>query len=230
MTGQRKHPEIKRLGCPTGAAHLQGQGFNELAVQALKDQRRRAGGGSGVDDRRLEGRGHHVRQRPGRRAQRSGLCDASGRPMDGQERSQRHGSAVLNIRWCHRRAGGAGPFDRRQTLRRGGDRADDRGVVPCRWEMEFDCDLAHMISRCRLGNVDAAGGTLHGLLVVVSGEAEERKDAFLAGWGRSCERGNVMGLMPHPERAADALMGSTDGRVILESMVHSLVASVNHAA
>ena len=36
VTGQRKHPEIKRLGCPTGAAHLQGQGFNELAVQARK--------------------------------------------------------------------------------------------------------------------------------------------------------------------------------------------------
>ena len=36
VTGQRKHPEIKRLGCPTGAAHLQGQGFNGLAVQALK--------------------------------------------------------------------------------------------------------------------------------------------------------------------------------------------------
>jgi phosphoribosylformylglycinamidine synthase I len=34
------------------------------------------------------------------------------------------------------------------------------------------------------------------------------------------ERRNVMGLMPHPERAADVLVGSTDGRVILESMVH----------
>ena len=34
---------------------------------------------------------------------------------------------------------------------------------------------------------------------------------------------NVMGLMPHPERAADPLMGSTDGRVILESMVSALV-------
>ena len=39
------------------------------------------------------------------------------------------------------------------------------------------------------------------------------------------ERRNVMGLMPHPERAADVLMGSTDGRVILESMVHSLVSA-----
>jgi phosphoribosylformylglycinamidine synthase subunit PurQ / glutaminase len=33
---------------------------------------------------------------------------------------------------------------------------------------------------------------------------------------------NVMGMMPHPERAADPLMGSTDGRVILESMVQAL--------
>jgi phosphoribosylformylglycinamidine synthase len=37
-------------------------------------------------------------------------------------------------------------------------------------------------------------------------------------------RRNVMGLMPHPERAADPLLGSTDGRVILESMIHSPVA------
>ncbi len=33
---------------------------------------------------------------------------------------------------------------------------------------------------------------------------------------------NVMGMMPHPERAADPLMGSTDGRIILESMVQAL--------
>jgi phosphoribosylformylglycinamidine synthase len=37
------------------------------------------------------------------------------------------------------------------------------------------------------------------------------------------ERRNVLGMMPHPERASDALMGSEDGRVILESMVRSLV-------
>jgi phosphoribosylformylglycinamidine synthase len=29
--------------------------------------------------------------------------------------------------------------------------------------------------------------------------------------------GNVFGLMPHPERAADALLGSTDGQFILQS-------------
>ena len=31
--------------------------------------------------------------------------------------------------------------------------------------------------------------------------------------------GNVMGLMPHPERASEALLGGTDGRVILESVI-----------
>jgi phosphoribosylformylglycinamidine synthase len=43
--------------------------------------------------------------------------------------------------------------------------------------------------------------------------------------GICSEKRNVMGLMPHPERAADALLGCTDGRVILESMIHSLSAA-----
>ncbi len=33
---------------------------------------------------------------------------------------------------------------------------------------------------------------------------------------------NVMGLMPHPERAADPLMGSTDGLVVFRSMVAAM--------
>jgi phosphoribosylformylglycinamidine synthase I len=39
------------------------------------------------------------------------------------------------------------------------------------------------------------------------------------------ERRNVMGLMPHPEDAVESLLGSTDGRVLFESMVNSLVAA-----
>ncbi len=35
---------------------------------------------------------------------------------------------------------------------------------------------------------------------------------------------NVLGMMPHPERATDDLMGSTDGRVILGSLVSAMVA------
>ena len=34
---------------------------------------------------------------------------------------------------------------------------------------------------------------------------------------------NVMGMMPHPERAADHLMGSTDGLLLLQSLLNSLV-------
>jgi phosphoribosylformylglycinamidine synthase I len=33
------------------------------------------------------------------------------------------------------------------------------------------------------------------------------------------DRGNVMGLMPHPEHAVEALLGSTDGALILGSML-----------
>jgi phosphoribosylformylglycinamidine synthase len=36
------------------------------------------------------------------------------------------------------------------------------------------------------------------------------------------ERGNVAGLMPHPERAIEPLLGSEDGRLIFESLIHSL--------
>ncbi len=34
------------------------------------------------------------------------------------------------------------------------------------------------------------------------------------------ERRNVAGLMPHPERASEGLLGSADGRLIFESLIH----------
>lgn len=37
------------------------------------------------------------------------------------------------------------------------------------------------------------------------------------------EAGNVVGIMPHPERASDPLLGSTDGHVFLRSLLNSLV-------
>ena len=36
------------------------------------------------------------------------------------------------------------------------------------------------------------------------------------------ERRNVVGLMPHPERACDVLLGSEDGRVLFESVVDAV--------
>jgi phosphoribosylformylglycinamidine synthase I len=37
--------------------------------------------------------------------------------------------------------------------------------------------------------------------------------------GITNESGNVLGLMPHPERACDSLLGSSDGGLLLESML-----------
>jgi phosphoribosylformylglycinamidine synthase I len=38
------------------------------------------------------------------------------------------------------------------------------------------------------------------------------------------ERGNVCGLMPHPEHAVEPLIGGSDGRVILESLLDAVAA------
>ena len=34
---------------------------------------------------------------------------------------------------------------------------------------------------------------------------------------------NVLGMMPHPERSAEAILGSTDGRIILQSMMDFII-------
>jgi phosphoribosylformylglycinamidine synthase len=35
------------------------------------------------------------------------------------------------------------------------------------------------------------------------------------------EHGNILGLMPHPERASDPVLGLTDGRKIFDSLIES---------
>ena len=37
------------------------------------------------------------------------------------------------------------------------------------------------------------------------------------------ERRNVLGMMPHPERASDEILGSTDGRKLFESITESII-------
>ena len=37
--------------------------------------------------------------------------------------------------------------------------------------------------------------------------------------GLSNAQGNVLGLMPHPERACDPLLGGTDGRLLLQNLL-----------
>ena len=50
----------------------------------------------------------------------------------------------------------------------------------------------------------------------------------IAGIGN--EAGNVAGLMPHPERASEAILGSADGRLIFESLIFWLENKVAAAA
>ena len=35
------------------------------------------------------------------------------------------------------------------------------------------------------------------------------------------QAGNVLGMMPHPERSCEAILGSTDGNLIFESIIDS---------
>jgi phosphoribosylformylglycinamidine synthase len=37
------------------------------------------------------------------------------------------------------------------------------------------------------------------------------------------EKRNVLGMMPHPDRSSEKILGSTDGRLIFESMVNALI-------
>ncbi len=56
-------------------------------------------------------------------------------------------------------------------------------------------------------------------------DAEANPNGALANIAGICNRErNVLGLMPHPDRSSEALMGSTDGLAIFRSLVQSLVA------
>ena len=46
--------------------------------------------------------------------------------------------------------------------------------------------------------------------------------------GITNEAGNVMGMMPHPERASEEALGSSDGRLVFESMMEASCGSVVH--
>jgi phosphoribosylformylglycinamidine synthase len=53
-------------------------------------------------------------------------------------------------------------------------------------------------------------------------DASNPNGALLNIAGIANERFNVAGLMPHPERACESLLGSEDGRLIFESVLESL--------
>jgi len=43
--------------------------------------------------------------------------------------------------------------------------------------------------------------------------------------GVTNKRGNVLGMMPHPERYADALLGGTDGKAVFSSLKQSTISA-----
>ena len=42
------------------------------------------------------------------------------------------------------------------------------------------------------------------------------------------ERGNILGMMPHPDRASDPVLHHTDGQKIFQSLIESFVLQENH--
>ncbi len=72
------------------------------------------------------------------------------------------------------------------------------------------------------GNYTCDDDTLHRLQAegrIVLRYADNPNGSVDAIAGIANEAGNVVGLMPHPERASSALLGSVDGLVLLRSLV-----------
>ena len=78
------------------------------------------------------------------------------------------------------------------------------------------------------GNYTCDEETLHRLQAedrVILRYADNPNGSIDAIAGIANEAGNVVGLMPHPERASHALLGSEDGLVLLRSLVGSASSS-----
>jgi phosphoribosylformylglycinamidine synthase I len=75
----------------------------------------------------------------------------------------------------------------------------------CYYADERTLDELEAEDRVALRYLDNANGSLRAIAGVLNRER------------------NVMGLMPHPERATEPLMGSSDGLVIFQSMLHAAV-------
>jgi len=113
--------------------------------------------------------------------------------------------------------------------------ADDRGLVQSQ-------DCRHGTGACRDGDVLSipvkhttgrwfappellAEVEANGQVVFRYAPGENPNGSLNDVAGVRNERGNVVGLMPHPEHAVDALTGSTDGLKLFESAARALAAA-----
>jgi phosphoribosylformylglycinamidine (FGAM) synthase-like amidotransferase family enzyme len=85
-------------------------------------------------------------------------------------------------------------------------------------EGNYFCDAATLAELERAGQIVFRYTTADGL----EGAAANPNGSLANIAGISNREGNVVGLMPHPERAVEAALGSTDGLVVFRSMVESL--------
>lgn len=104
----------------------------------------------------------------------------------------------------------------------------------CKWtELRVESDSTAFTSRCRPGqslripinhfegNWYCEPGVLESIRhnnQIVLRYVDNPNGALDDVAGITNEAGNVFGLMPHPERASDALLGSEDGALIFQSM------------
>ena len=106
------------------------------------------------------------------------------------------------------------------------DNPETRFTRRCRRGQVLRIPIAHYD-----GQYFAPAETLNGLeehgqvvLRYVDENGEPTEEANVNGSAASIaglinRHGNVLGMMPHPERASEALLGSEDGRLIIESLV-----------
>jgi phosphoribosylformylglycinamidine synthase len=96
----------------------------------------------------------------------------------------------------------------RSVLTAGATPGDELAVPVNHFSGNFTCDTETL-------------RRLHGEDRIVLRYAENPNGSVDAIAGIANEGGNVVGLMPHPERAVSSLLGSTDGLVLLRSLVSS---------
>jgi phosphoribosylformylglycinamidine synthase subunit PurQ / glutaminase len=82
-------------------------------------------------------------------------------------------------------------------------------------------DVLHLPLNSYEGNYVAEPTVLSGLgeRVVLRYRGDDPNGSTARIAGICNEQGNVAGLMPHPERAVEEVLGSTDGRVLIESFI-----------
>jgi phosphoribosylformylglycinamidine synthase I len=99
------------------------------------------------------------------------------------------------------------------------ERADTPFTLRCRAEQTLTIPVKHG-EGCWFGDPDLVAELEANRQIVLRYAPGENPNGSVADVAGVCnEDGNVFGLMPHPEHAVDRLVGSTDGGLILGSLV-----------